>query len=83
MNAVEIYVASLGGEVETMYVAIHATGFPEERDAVAAATGRSLPDEPKMRARAVLAFLLQEASSTAKSIGLEIKLFPMEKPGHG
>jgi hypothetical protein len=73
MDAAEKTLTDEGYELDKLYVALNANGAEGERDACAAIRGTD-------DAREILAFLMSEAISVGKRLGVEIQVMPMDRP---
>lgn len=84
MDAVGAVLGEAGASVGTLYIALHAHDTPsDEEDAVAAASGKDLPEDFDLRKRDVLAFLVSEAAQVGREIGLDVRIVPLPKMGQG
>jgi len=82
MTVVAAMIADAGGDVEALYIAFSTTGLPEgEQDSVAASSGSFLEGDVEERAKAVVAWLVTEAASAGKALGLDIRIVPMAQVG--
>jgi hypothetical protein len=84
LQAVDAVLEEVGGRAERVYIAIQAGDLPAgELDAVSAAGGYELPEDVDERARDVFAFLISEAASTGKAIGVRVDVVPLATRGQG
>jgi hypothetical protein len=81
MDAAERELGAGGGRLDYIYLGLSASDVPEgELDACTSAAGTDLPEDIGDRARAIVAFLVTEAASTARAIGLDVRIVPLPGP---
>ena len=86
MDAAGKVLEAEGAKVDRVYIALAAGDVPVgELDAVAAFQGEAIDDDAGEleRARELVAFLVSEAASAGKAIGVDIRVLPMGRMGQG
>lgn len=84
MDAASDVLGAAGAKADRVYVALSASDVPAgELDAVASFQGEAADGDTAERARELVAFLVSEAASAGKALGLDIRIVPMGPIGQG
>jgi hypothetical protein len=78
MEAVDAVLGEAGARTGTLFLALRALDVPAgEHDAVSAGHGEMLPEDLAERVRDIVAFLVSQAVSAGRQIGVDVKVVPL------